>query len=123
MQQHDGKLRPVAYYSKILTGAQKNYTTTENELLAIVAIFKAFRSMLLEADIAAFTNNKNLTCENLQCQRFLRLRLFLEEYDPKIKYIEGDKIFIVDTFQSLGMSDDTVSLVGKNNIPPTSDII
>mgnify|MGYP000952607071 CR=1 FL=1 len=71
MQQHNGKWRSVAYYSRKLA-APKN-TVMEKELLAVVA--KDFRSMLLGAELNIFTDHNNLTCDNLQTQRVLRWRL------------------------------------------------
>ena len=77
--------------------------------------------MLLGADLTVYTDHKNLCFENLQTQRVLRWRLFLEEYGPKFEYIKGELNVIADTFSRIRRKDDTEPLAWKNNAP-ASDI-
>lgn len=45
-QEHDGKDRPIYFYSRALKGAELNYCTHEKELLAIVAALDQFEGYL-----------------------------------------------------------------------------
>ena len=50
----------VYYTSKTLNKAQRNYTTTEKELLAVVYALDKFRSCLIGLDIVIFTDHSAL---------------------------------------------------------------
>ena len=103
-------------------------------LLAIVTLLKEFRTTLLGAQITVFTDHKNLTFENLQTQRVIRWRNYVEEFGPKLVYIKGEKNVIADTLSRLSRKDDprdVSPIVGKNDAPfsdikkndaPSSDI-
>ena len=59
-QRKDGKPCVIYYASKMLNEAQRNYTTTEKELLAIVFALDKFCTYLVESFIVVFTDHSTL---------------------------------------------------------------
>jgi hypothetical protein len=53
--------RPIAFFSRKLSGAQSKYTITKLELLAIVETLKEFNGMLRGQWINVYTDHINLT--------------------------------------------------------------
>jgi len=78
--------RPIAFFSRKLSGAQSKYTITELELLAIVETLKEFNGMLWEQRINVYTDQRisHEIALGLTSDRVTRWRILLEEYNPKI---------------------------------------
>ncbi|POM81556.1 Retrovirus Polyprotein [Phytophthora palmivora] len=98
--------KPLAFYSRKLTSAQKNYSVMEQELLSIVEILKEFRTMPFDQRITVYTDHKNLSCANFSSGRVMRWRLIIEEFGPTIKYIKGADNTVADALSRLPQDDN-----------------
>jgi hypothetical protein len=87
-----GKDLPIAYASRNLNSAEKNYTTSEKELLAIVWGIKHFRPYLYGRKFKIASDHRPLVwIMNVKDpgSRLLRWRIQLEEYEYEIVYKKG----------------------------------
>ena len=100
--------KPIAFYSRKLNPAQTRYTTTEQELLSIVETLKEFRTILLGQELNIHTDHKNLIHNCFTTDRVLRWRLYLEEYTPKLHYIEGPKNKAADALSRLPFTERSI---------------
>jgi hypothetical protein len=91
--------RTIAFFSRKLSNAQRKYSVTKIELLAIVETLKEFKEMLWGQRIKVFTDHTNLMRDalGLTSDRVYQWRLLLEEYGPKIVYIKGIHNTLADT--------------------------
>jgi hypothetical protein len=87
-----GEDLPVAYASRVLTTREKNYSTIERELTAIVWACKQFRPYIWGRKFTIVTDHKPLTWifrMNDPSSRIMRLKLKLEEFDYTIVCKKG----------------------------------
>ena len=116
-QREDGKPH-VVYYARItLNEAQRNYTTTEKELLAVVYSLDKFRAYLVGSDIVIFTDHSTLkyllTKQNAKA-RLIRWVFLLQEFNLQIKDKKGVENVVADHLSRLTIAHDTHS-------PPIND--
>lgn len=95
--------KPIAFYSRKLSKAQLNYTTTERELLAIVETLKEFRNILLGQQIVVYTDHQNLTYKVFNVERVMRWRLIIEQFGVELRYIKGENNIVADALSRLGL--------------------
>ena len=97
--------------------AQRNYTTTEKELLVVIYALDIFRAYLVGSDIFIFTDHSALkyllTKQNAKA-RLIRWVLLLQEFNLKIKDKKGVENVVADHLSRLTIAHDTHS-------PPSND--
>ena len=100
----------VYYASKTLNEAQRNYTTMEKELLAVVYSLDKFRSYLIRSDIVIFTDHsalKYLLTKQNSKARLIRWVLLLQEFNVHIRDMKGEENVIVDHLSRLTIEHNT----------------
>ncbi len=101
LQQDDmQQWRPISYISRSLTKSERNYSTTEKELLAIVWAFQKWHPYLHGTTITVKTDHQMLIALNHKHHppgRLLRWALALQAYQFTLQYCRGTDNTLADT--------------------------
>lgn len=103
--------KPIAFFSRKLNPAQRNYTVGDKEHLSIVETLLEYRTTLLGCIIIAFTDHRNLTSK--KSQRVARWELITEEYGCKIFHRAGSHNFAADALSRLSMEEPDQPKMGE----------
>ena len=114
--------KPIAiwYAIKTLDEAQRNYTTTEKELLVVVYALEKFWPYILRSKIVIYTDHaalKYFFSKKEAKPGLIRWVLLLQEFDLEIKDEKGSKNSVVDHLSRLhvsGMGDNSDSFPNEH---------
>jgi RNase H-like domain found in reverse transcriptase/Reverse transcriptase (RNA-dependent DNA polymerase) len=96
----DSLEHPLSYFSQKFDKHQKNYSTTEKELLGLILALKQFDFYVngspYPIDIVTDHNPLVFLSRVKQNQRIIRWSLFLQAYNLKISYLQGCRNVVAD---------------------------
>ncbi|KAK1667999.1 hypothetical protein QYE76_056158 [Lolium multiflorum] len=103
-QKKKKKLNVIHYASKTLDAAQRNYATTEKELLAVVFACDKFRSYIVDSKVTIHTDHaaiRYLMTKKDAKPRLIRWVLLLQEFDLHIVDRKGADNPVADNLSRL----------------------
>ena len=120
MQRVDNKDCPIAFYSRSMTNAEKNYDTSQKELLAVVKAVDHFRQFLYGKEFIIKTDHHPLTSITTKAKPSVRLGRWLSEladYAFKIEHKKGADNVLADALSRLNLpnGDEEDRIRRKNN--------
>ena len=106
--------KPVIFAGRALLPAERNYSTLEKELTAIVVALHRLHHYIRGSKVKIQTDHKPLVAMfhrgvHLSTIRQQRLLLKIHEYDVEIEYLKGKDNSIADALSRMPLSSDSSS--------------
>ena len=123
-QTQNGVLRPIGYSSRTLSSAERNYSTTEREILAVVWALEKWRPYVEGRHVVVVTDHMALTWifttkTNLS-PRLYRWVLRVQDFDIECKFRKG-KLHVVPDALSRDWRFEPVVSVGVIDVSTDHD--
>jgi RNase H-like domain found in reverse transcriptase len=116
-QEIDNGPHPVAFSSRKLSGAERNYPVHERELLDIVYKLKEWRPYLHGSRFVIKTDHHSLRYLDTQTnfsKRQMRWMETLQEYDYEIVYVQGKFNVVADALSRISESTSSELYTGED---------
>ena len=100
LQEVDGKLMPISYASRTLNSAERNYSVTKREALAVVWALRHYKYLILGYRIIVVTDHKPLLAifrKEPPDALMSRWLILVQEYTPLIRHIPGKSNLLADS--------------------------
>ena len=104
--------QPIAYASRAMSKAEKNYAQIEKELLSIVFAVQKFHQYIYGKDKVVIENDHKpletimkKTMDEIP-PRLQRMMLILQPYDLQMKYVCGKYMYLADTLSRAYLPED-----------------
>ena len=108
LSQDGSDLLPIAFYSKKLTPTEANFATIDREALAIYHVLDSARSWIIGQRIILFSDHlplKFIYRNNSSNTRLMRWKLFIQDFNPEIKFIKGSANIVADWCSRFAFGD------------------
>jgi hypothetical protein len=104
VQEVDGKEYPIMFASRTLIQAEKNYSPTEGEALAILFALRRFQALIHGAEVTVRTDHRPLSFVKAGSEHNRKLARWwaeLQNFNIKVEYLPGDKNVVADALSRL----------------------
>ncbi|UYV77590.1 K02A2.6-like, partial [Cordylochernes scorpioides] len=109
-QEVNGTVRPIAYYSKRLTGPEIRYSTIENEAYAVVLSLQHFEHLLAGSRVEVHTDHKPITYNkgsDYKNARLSRWAEIIQDFNVTFIYVPGKENTVADFLSRFPCEDDS----------------
>ena len=104
-QKHGDTWKPIAFFSRKLSAAEKNYSAFDRELLAVYSAIRHFRHFVEGQSFTAFTDHKPLTTAidsaTDRSPRQSRHLSYISEFTTDIQHVSGKHNIVADALSRI----------------------